>query len=62
MMNLELTDLKVTSEPLFARCERVLPFQLQSVNEGHPDKISETIACWSFRVLLASLASKVQSS
>ena len=36
-------------------------FQLESVNGGHPDHISETRACWSFRVLLTGLASKVQS-
>ena len=52
---------RVTREPHFA-CERVLPFQLESVNEGHPDNISETTACWSFRVLLTSLASMLQSS
>ena len=34
-------------------------FELESVNEGHPDKISETTACWSFRVLLTVLASKL---
>ena len=27
-------------------------FQPESVNEGHPDHLSETIACWSFRVSL----------
>ena len=30
--------------------------QPESVKKGHPDTISETIACWSFRVLLTSLA------
>ena len=29
---------RVTREPHFAWCERVLPFQLESVNEGHPDR------------------------
>ena len=29
---------RVTRQPHFARCERVLPFQLESVNEGHLDR------------------------
>ena len=34
-----------------------LSVELESVNEGHFDEISETTVCWSFRVLLTSLAS-----
>ena len=35
-------------------------FQPESVNEGHPDNIPETIVCCSSRVLLTSLASKLR--
>ena len=46
----------------FARCERVSLLLFKgSVNDGHPDEISETIVCWSFSVLLTGLASKLYS-
>ena len=45
-----------------SRCGRVPLFQPESVAEGRPDRVSATTACWSYHVLLTSLASKVQSS
>ena len=40
------------SESHFARCERVFFAELESVNEGYTDEISETTVWWSFPRLL----------
>ena len=58
----ELRSSHMSRATIKPRALNVSPlFQPESVKEGHLDKISETTVCWSFRVLLTSLASKLQS-